>query len=379
MTDLSSGRSDPTAPGAVYADPTAPVFTAPIYRPEPDPVFRDDALFASASANWRPAPVPPPPIPMLDESGELVLLPAGSSLAITAPSAPIAPAPPAPIAPTPETLRDEAVAALKAPPARYQAPASRGGARSTYTAAPPPRPSRRPPPARPPGSVTTSPSTWLPANGPTPTVPWRAQPPPPTWLPQTQTGRQTQTGPTPTVPWRAQPPPPTWLPQTGTGPQTQPGPGPVTYRARGRTPRPARAGRRRNKGWIPGVVVLAFVVLANVVPHVGGIFHHRVPANVDRAVDSYYSDVARRDVPHATVLVCPALRPAWSAGQKSATSDSRRGIVGHKIATTRSDGHDNYTVRVGVTLGARGTGPTTATIKVLEQSGTYYLCGGTNP
>ena len=81
----------------------------------------------------------------------------------------------------------------------------------------------------------------------------------------------------------------------------------------------------------------------------------------------------------AAVLVCPARRPAWTSGQRLTTSDSRRGVVGHTITSTRSDGHGTYTVRVGVTLGAPGSGPTTATITVLKQSSTYYLCGGTTP
>lgn len=377
MTKPQTGpTTDPTAPylgsaDAGYADPSAPVFTAPIFVPEPDPVFRDDALFASASANWRP---PPPPVPVLDETGELVLLPAGTSVpgraSVAGASVPSADAVPPP--PTPEALRDEAVSALKAPPPHYQAAsldqlsASRGGARSTYAPPPPTGTSRRPPPARPPASRantsrpnTSRPNTWVANSSPTPTVPWRPQPAPATWLPQTQ-------------------------------PQPQRDPGPAAYRAGARAARAPQAGwaagagsaagrNPRNKGWIPGLVVLAFVVLANVVPHAGGIFHRGVPAGVDRAVNAYYTDVAADNVPAATGLVCPSLRPNWIAGQQRAAGDSRRGVVGHRITSTSSDGHDNYTVRVDVSLNAGGTGPTTATVKVLKQSGTYYVCGGTSP
>ncbi len=335
---------DPTATGAIYADPTAPVFIAPIVLPEPDPVFRDDALFASASANWRaaPVPVPPPPVPVLDESGELILVPAP---------------------PTPAMLRDQAVAALKAPPAHYQPPASRGGARSTYTAEPPPRPSRRPAPARPPGSVTTSPSTWLPNTGPTPTAPWRQQPAPPTWLPQL---------PGQTQPTQAPPRP---------GPPPRPGaPGPVIYPASGRTrgtptgPRgtgPDGRRRRSNKGWIPGVVVLAFIVLANVVPHLNGLFHRGAPAGVDQAVNSYYTDLERGDATQAGQLICSALRADWRSGGQG--SDLKLKPTGHTITSTKSaDGH-SWDVDVDIDSPSLPH----ATITVVHEDGAYRLCGGT--
>jgi hypothetical protein len=389
---------DPTAVGAIYVDPTAPVFIAPVVLPEPDPVYRDDALFASASANWRPAPIPVPPIPVLDESGELILVPAP--------------------APTPAMLRDQAVAALKAPPAHYQAPASRGGARSTYTAEPPPPPprqsrsSRRPAPGRPAGSVTTSPSMYLPDTRTTPSAAWQAQPEVPTWLPNPRT--------TPTAPWQAQPEVPTWLPQApgqaqqprgqqaqaqrarapqarapqartqqaraqqarAQQPDARADPGAVTYRASGRTPGQTRRGGRRrgsSKGWIPGLVVLAFVILANVVPHLHGIFHRGAPAGVDQAVNSYYTDVADHDATGAAALVCPSVRLTWQDGQAQSTSDTQRGILDHSVTSTSADGSDNYTVKVRLTLSAVGTGPTTATIKVLKQGSSFFLCGGTRP
>lgn len=330
---------DPTAAGVFYADPTAPVFIAPIVLPEPDPVYRDDALFASASANWRPAPMPVPPIPVLDESGLLVLVP-----------------------PTAAMLRDQAVAALKAPPAHYQAPASRGGARSTYTAEPPPRPSRRPGPARPPGSVTTSPSTWLPNTRPTPTAPWRQQPAPPTWLPQPQGQPQR---------------PPVTPPQTGSG-----GPGPVTYRPAGPTRgtgQPGPSGRRRgsSKGWIPGLVVLAFVILANVVPHLGSVFHRGLPAGVDKSVNSYYTFLERGQTTQAANLICASERADWVRAGPS--SDLGRRITGHNITSTNSAGKDAYNVDVTVAAATPTPTPTPASITVVRESGSYRICGGTGP
>jgi hypothetical protein len=127
------------------------------------------------------------------------------------------------------------------------------------------------------------------------------------------------------------------------------------------------------------VVVLAFVVLANVVPHLNGILHHGVPKGVGQAVEGYYSDVSARDVSGAASLVCPTARPTWLAGQQLAASDSKRSIVAHSITSTSSDGHDSYTVRVAVTIGVGGTGPTSATVKVLKQGSDYFLCGGTSP
>jgi hypothetical protein len=330
--------NDPTAAGAVYLDPTAPVFIAPIVLPEPDPVYRDDALFASASGNWRPPPIPVPPVPVLNEAGELTLL------AVPPP-------------PSAADLRDQAVAALIAPPAHYQAPASRGGARSTYTQPPPPpaqRASRRPPPARPPGSVTSSPATWLPSSGPGPTTPWRGPAGPATWLP-TSGGSPTAAGPG--------------------------GRGPVTYLPTG-GPRPTGGRRRTNKGWIPGVLILAFIVLANVLPHLGNVFHRGTPADVNRSVDGYYTSVEARNVTTAASFVCAAGRAAWTTGQRAASSDTKRDILSHTITSTHSDGGDNYTVQVSLVFGVNGSGSAEATLKVLKDSdsgGEYRVCGGTNP
>ena len=346
--------TDPTAAGAIYADPTAPVFTAPIVRPEPDPVYRDDALFASAGANWRPPPVPVPPVPVLNQDGELVLEPRVLTAA---------------------ELRTDAVDALHAPrgaatgltraptggprPPVAPAPGSRGGARSTYAAPAPVRGDRRPPPARPSGSVTTSPSTWLPVPAPTPTSPWRTAAP----------------APTPT--WRPPAPTPTYV-SSGGAPGTATGQ--VTYPATGRGSRPGGGRKRSGKGWIPGVIVLAFVVLANVVPHLGGILHRGAPAGVDRTVDGYYDHVESGDVAAAAKLVCSTLRTSWTSGQSASDSDSGRDIIDHSITSTHSDGSSNYTVVVHLELSAAGSGSDTATLKVLKDgSGDYRVCGGTNP
>jgi hypothetical protein len=356
---------DPTAVGAIYVDPTAPVFIAPIVLPEPDPVYSDDALFASASANWRPTPIPVPPIPVLDESGELILVPAA--------------------APTPAMLRDQAVAALKAPPAHYQAPASRGGARSTYTAQPPPpsRPSRRPTPGRPAGSVTTSPSMYLPDTRTTPTAAWQPQPEVPTWLPQALSTQppQTQPGPAPQAP--RQPAGGQARAQQARAQEArtqQPGartydPGAVTYRASGRTPGQTRPrGRRRgSKGWIPGVIVLAFVILANVVPHLNGIFHRGAPSGVDQAVNSYYADLEHGDSADAGQLICSARRADWQSSGPS--SDLNLRPTAHTITSTKSADQHSWDVAVDIVAPGRQN----ARITVVHEDGAYRLCGGTGP
>lgn len=409
MADL---WSDPTAAGAVYADPTAPVYVAPIMLTEPDPVYRDDALFASSAGNWRAAPVPPPPLPILNEAGELVVM--------------VEP-------PTPAELRDQAVAALHAPPAGPARVASRGGARSTYSA---PAPARSPggrrtaaSAGRPAGSVTSSPATWLPdtrsadrqsdTRSPDPRLsdPRR----PDTYLPDTQLpGRRSSTptaapppapsgrrppgqrgpwgadrgartgpfgnAPTPTVPWRASPPPATWQPTPSAPPNrptswvpTPPGPGPATYRARTRATRSARSGRRRNKGWIPGLIVVALVVVADVAPHLGGLFgsHKAAPAAVTDAVDGYYSDLERGNVAGADALICDARRATFVAGSTDSGSDVNRGITSHTVTSARTAGGGKFTVHVDVTSQSGTSGP--ATITVVHEDGAYHLCGGTTP
>jgi hypothetical protein len=286
--------------------------------------------------------VPVPPVPVLDESGELILVPA----------------------PTPAMLRDQAVAALKAPPAHYQAPASRGGARSTYSAEPPPHPSRRPGPARPPGSVTTSPSTYLPNTGPTPTAPWRQQPAPPTWLPQLP--GQPQPGQAQRGPGQRSAPPPLTRPAASA---------PITYRASGRTPGSARTGGRRpgsSKGWIPGLIILAFIVLANVVPHLNGVFHRGVPAGVDKSVNSYYTDLERGDATQAGQLICTSDRVDWL--RSGSTSDLNLHPTAHTITSTKSAGHSWHVVVDIVAPGRHN-----ATITVVHEAGAYRLCGGTGP
>ena len=343
--------ADPTAAGSALPDPSAPVFIAPMALPQPDPVYRDDAVFAAAGGNWRAVPVPPPPIPVLDESGQLTL-----------------------IEPSAADLRDQAVAALHAPtgsgapdaasprpPATaYPVPGSRGGGRSTYTAPPPPsRSSRRPPPARPPGSVTTSPTTWLP-----------------------NLGGSTPTTPNPTVAWQPSPPPPTWAPSAPTDERRRGAPGPVAYRAQGRNSRAggsSRTRRRSAKGWIPGVVVLLIVVGVKVGPHLGSLFHHGPPAAVDQAVNRYYDSVQSRDVPGAGAQVCSSLRPSWTTGQARDTSDTKRHILGHAITATRSDGSARYTVGVSLDLSSLGTGSHSAALTVVKDSGQYRVCGGTTP
>ena len=260
---MADGWSDPSAAGAIYTDPTAPVYIAPIMLTEPDPVYRDDALFASSSANWRAAPVPPPPLPVLNEAGELVLV--------------VEP-------PTPAELRTQAVDALHAPPPGGPVPvASRGGARSTYSA-PAPAPAavrmRRPAPPvrsllrRRPGCRTRArPShrRLRRPDGDRPTGVARGG--------RVAEGRTDRCAtcrrpPSRGVPVRRRPP--------GSRRRSPRRPGrrrtgirPARRRVRPRTGRrPASLGpcdrvgrgRRTRKGWIPWLVILAFIIVANVAP-----------------------------------------------------------------------------------------------------------------
>ena len=59
----------------------------------------------------------------------------------------------------------------------------------------------------------------------------------------------------------------------------------------------------------------------------------------------------------AAALVCPSGRSTWQTGQTQATSDTRRGILGHSVTSTSADGGGNYTVKVQLTLGARWNRP----------------------
>lgn len=375
MTDV---WSDPTAAGAIYVDPTAPVYIAPIMLTEPDPVYRDDALFASSSANWRPAPLPPPPIPILNEAGELVLV--------------VEP-------PTPAELRTQAVDALHAPAPGGPTPvASRGGARSTYNA--PASGGGRNPQSRPAGSVTSSPATWLPDQG-------SSVPPPPAlsgWRSSNRRGPGRPNGampggplrnmPTPTVAWRAGPPTPTWQPAPLTAPTRPttatwvpagPPPGPSSFRTQARAARSTRSGRtgrtgrRKNLSWIPILIVLAFVVVANVAPHVGSWFssHKAAPAAVTDAVNSYYSDLEVGNVSGADALICNARRTAFIAGSTDSDSDVGRNITNHTITSSSTAGSGKYKVHVNVSASNGSSGP--ATITVVQENGTYHLCGGTSP
>ena len=358
---MADGWSDPTAAGAIYVDPTAPVYIAPIMLTEPDPVYRDDALFASSSANWRAAPVPPPPLPVLNEAGELVLVV---------------------VPPTPAELRRQAVDALHAPAPGGPVPvASRGGARSTYSAPAVGRDQSAQ--SRPAGSVTSSPATWLPDQRPSVPPP----PPPSGWRPANGALRNM---PTPTVPWRAGPPTPTYQPAPLTSPtrpttdwnSARPAPGAVTYRAQARAARTARngrSGRRMRKGWIPWLVILAFIIVINVAPHLGSMFGSgkAAPGAVLNAVDSYYTDLEQGNVAGADALICDARRTAFISGSTDSGSDVQRGITDHTIASSSTAGSGRYKVHVNVSAANGTSGP--ATITVVHEDGTYHLCGGTSP
>ena len=126
--------------------------------------------------------------------------------------------------------------------------------------------------------------------------------------------------------------------------------------------------------------MLAFVVGANVLPHLNGLFGSHsspAPAAVSVAVDAYYTDLERGNVNGAQGLVCDARRAAFIVGSTASGSDVNRGIDGHEITSARTAGSGKYTVHVNVTDSAGTSGP--ATIKVVSEDGAYHLCGGTTP
>jgi hypothetical protein len=144
---------------------------------------------------------------------------------------------------------------------------------------------------------------------------------------------------------------------------------------------PSRRATRRKPnrlGCLPPLIIVGIVIfLSN-----GGVNFIKkqvdrleVPTGVSTTVDAYYDDVERQDLTGAQAEVCSALRTAWVAGQAAATSDSKRGIVDHRIASKKKSGSD-YTVRVSVTTAADSS---TATLRVVKEAGGYAVCGGTNP
>ena len=119
--------------------------------------------------------------------------------------------------------------------------------------------------------------------------------------------------------------------------------------------------------------MLAFVVLANVVPHLNGIFHRGVPAGVDQAVNSYYADLERGDPAQAAQLICSGERADWLSSGSS--SDLNLDPTAHTITSTRSADRYSYDVNVDIVAATRRS----ATITVVRENGAYLLCGGTGP
>ncbi|MCW2526053.1 MAG: hypothetical protein JWM76_913 [Pseudonocardiales bacterium] len=144
---------------------------------------------------------------------------------------------------------------------------------------------------------------------------------------------------------------------------------------------PGQPGARRRPNrfkFLPPLIILAVLIfLGN-----GGVSFVKkqidrleVPSGVSSAVNSYYDDLERNDVAGAQGDVCSSLQAAWVAGQTATTSDSKRGIVDHRITTKKKAG-SHYTVVVSVTTAADSS---TSTLRVVKDTTGYAVCGGTNP